>query len=467
MSSAADAQSTFKLILSNVSGVNPELVTAGMGHFARHIADSNITCMGQTAFQAAVLVEFMNGSHSVATQLGDMGYPNFLAVLLEASSNKAVASTSSATLCLQSLTALSTYDGNFPLIAASGAVEAVVGCVEAHHAAADVAEYGFLSLQSLLAFSDEARDRFLRCGGVEVTVAAMGTHTKTVRVQALGARVLANCTICLPAARERVLRCGGIEAIIRGMVCHRSSEAVQISGCNSLGTVAIRNKLEPLIRGGGIEAIIQALEAHPDNVDVQKNGVYALGNITSNNKKCIQTIIAKGSVDAIFDAMERHPAVYGVVVTACYSLSWIFSRQDIYEEYFTPDILAAAEAALARFPADKPLRQRVDSLRRKEDPRAAIAREQGVCSNVYIKRCGRPNCGTLKKYYCEECCAPQWAYECHTCLNKDGHPPKFCVSCWNKFHKGHSGTKVFITTICETPACSLTHKQMQNEKQKS
>lgn len=445
MNSVRNVTLFFDRILSRVN--NPDLkdIEKGVEYFLKFMDDFEVVRKGLVVFQTCMILEFMEGGHAVSEKLGEMGYQSMLAILLETSRVKA-----DTTLCLQGLTTLGTFDKNVPRIAGSGAIEAEISSIEMNCESGDIPEYAFVSLQGILAVSAEARERFLKCNGVEVTVRAMTRHAKSERVQALGSRVLANCTIETPMARERVLQCRGIEAIIWGMMLYKESEIVQVSGCNSLGTVAIRTKIDSLIRKGGVEAIIRALELHPDSKDVQKNAVYALGNITSSHKKSVEVIIAKGSVEAIIRAMKRHESVHDVVITACYSLSWIFSRQDIYEEHFTPDVREAAEAALARFPSDKPLRQRVDSLLRIEDPRAALAREQNVCSGVYIKKCGRPNCGTLKKYYCEECCAPQWAYECHTCSEGDGHISKCCVSCWNKFHKGHKGVKVFITTICES-----------------
>ena len=445
MSTAREAVMFLDRLLSRIN--NPDLkdIEKGMEYFVKFIDNREVTRRGFVTFQSCMVLEVLEGRHTVSEKLGSLGYPGILTAFLDTSTKEA-----DSVLYIQGLAILGTSSKNIPIIASSGAVEAEVCRVDANPASGSIAEYAFASLQGVLANSAEARARFLRCGGVEVTLGAMDRHAESEHVQAYGARVLANCTIETPAARERILRCRGIETIIRGMLLYKDSEAVQVSGCNSLGTVAIRTKIDSVLHKGGVEAIIRALELHPGSTEVQRNGVYALGNITSSHKKSVEIIIAKGSVEAILSAMKRHEAVHDVVVTACYSLSWIFSRQDIYEEYFTPEIRRAVEATLDRFPSDKPLRQRVDSLLRIEDPRAALAREQNVCSGVYIKRCGRPECGTLKKYYCEECCATQWAYECHTCSKGNEHISKCCVACWNRFHKGHKGVKVFITTICES-----------------
>lgn len=442
MSSVQTAISFLDAATGNMSNLTSKEIETAMKFFVEHMDNSTVVSKGLLLFQLKMIEEFINGSHVFSEQLGNLGYANILTILLNAPGNN------NTILCLQGFAVLGAFEGNVPTIVNSGAVEAEVSCVEMNRAKLDVIEFAFSPIQSILTLSVEARQRFLACGGIEATIAAMNAHGDSERVQALGARVLANCTIETPLARERILQCKGIDTIIWGMQLHKKSEIVQISGCNSLGTVAIRNKMEPIFNRGGVDVIIQALSLHPSSTEVQKNAVYALGNITSSNKKYVQKIISKGSVEAILSAMKRHETVKEVVFTACYSLSWIFSRQDIYEEYFTPDIRRAVEATLVVFHSDKSLSQRVDSLLRIEDPRAALARAQDVCSGVYIKRCGRPNCGTLKKYYCEECCAPQWAYECHTCSKEGENLPKYCVACWKKYHKGHHGIKVFITTVC-------------------
>lgn len=441
MSSAAAAVQFIESLFIRLSNPDPKDIEKALNYFMKFIDDVTVNNRALAYFRSLMFTEIIMGSHNISERLGKMGLINAITILLETSRDNAP-------LCLQNFAVLGTFDGNIPLIASSGALESEVSCVERNYTDPNVAECAFISLQGILPNSEDARERFLKCGGIEVTITAMNLNLESENVQALGSRVLANCSIEMPLVRKRILCCGGIEAIIQGMMRFKESEIVQISGCNSLGTVAIRNTMYPLISKGGVDAIIQALKMHPTNSEVQKNAVYALGNITSNNKKYVQRIISKGSVDAIIESMKRNESDHDVITTACYSLSWIFSRQDIYEENFTEEVREVAEAAIKRYPSDKSMRQRVDSLLRIEDPRATLAREENVCSGVYVKRCGKPNCGTLKKYYCEDCCAPQWAYECLTCGKGEGQLTKYCVACWKKYHKGHDGVKVFITTIC-------------------
>ena len=149
-------------------------------------------------------------------------------------------------------------------------------------------------------------------GAIEAVVRAMGAHESSAGVQVAGCSSLLN--LALNAENRAAIGThGGIEAVVRAMTAHGSSEEVQENGCAALINLAFDARNQVAIAGkGGTEAVVRAMAAHESSVKVQEAGCGALAKIVLWESGLHSEVLEAAAVPLVKKALSAFPYNWGL-----------------------------------------------------------------------------------------------------------------------------------------------------------
>ena len=153
------------------------------------------------------------------------------------------------------------------------------------------------------------KDRLLAVkeGAIEVIVGALQAHGDDDEVQKAGCEALLNLCEYFEGKR-RAGAAGVVEVIVRALEFHRADVEFQLLGCRALGIICdtcTENKVR-VWAARGIEAVVGALKAHEADAKVQQEGTGSLVRIYPTWFNAEIEVSAPQVVDAVVDALKSH-----------------------------------------------------------------------------------------------------------------------------------------------------------------
>lgn len=285
-----------------------------------------------------------------------------------------------------------------------------------------------------------------KTGLTEAIATAMDSFPTEEELQGIGCSALA-CVAFDVAEGPLMLRNGYVKTVLRDIRAMPENEAVQCYGMLFLSSVSVDLATQSKLCAMGVpDLIISCMRTHMDNSIILEGASSALANVSFLNTGAQIELIKRGAVDVIADVMFCAASSDGIMGYCSRGLSFLFSTEEAVKRYSAKKAIEAVKKVEDAHPTLKKVRHSRMSIEREEDPIVTGCVARGVCVNTGYPLCS-PSCKSSDGMYCPVCCVQQRSYVCTQC---DGEfsDSVYCESCWNKYHKGHSGKMFFFASRC-------------------
>ena len=187
----------------------------------------------------------------------------------------------------------------------AGGVPALVGALQRHYGASDVAERACWALQCVACHSDEARARCASEGAVEAVLAALDTHVGAPPVVERACSVLA--VLCgVHEVRDACQAGEAARRTVAAMALHTRHAGVQERACTFMAALGeSQDAALDATRQGAIAAIVSALKAHKDSPGLAHKAASALLALTGP-MECKLLAVAAGAMEAVVGSLRSH-----------------------------------------------------------------------------------------------------------------------------------------------------------------
>jgi hypothetical protein len=185
----------------------------------------------------------------------------------------------------------------------AGAVAALVGALQRHYGASDVAERACWALQCVASHSEEGRVRCAAEGAVEAVLAALDTHVGAAPVVQRACSVLA--VLCaVQEVRDAAQRAEAARRTVAAMALHARDAGVQERACTFIAALGeCPEAALDATRQGAIAAIVSALKTHKDSPGLAHKAAAALLALTGP-MECKLLAVAAGAIEAVVGALR-------------------------------------------------------------------------------------------------------------------------------------------------------------------
>ena len=196
-----------------------------------------------------------------------------------------------------------------------------------------------------------------------------------------------------------------------------------------------------------IEIIFSIVQYSEDDTCICCYGLILVDRILSGDAELQNEFCENGGIRELIRILTNFKYILDVSEKCSEVIAKAISSPEVYAKYYTRDILKAVDESCEVHSGSVVLRQALNSILRKEDPRVRDAVSRGVCTKEAFPECNE-DCRCDENVYCPNCCVQQKAFRCLTC-DKD-ETRLYCETCWKRDHQGHKGEEFFCPVICAT-----------------
>ena len=229
----------------------------------------------------------------------------------------------------------------------AGAVPALVGALQRHYGASDVAERACWALQCVASHSDEARVRCAAEGAVDAVLAALDTHVGAPPVVERACSVLA--VLCaVQEVRDAAQDAQAARRTVAAMALHARHVGVQERACTLMAALGESpDAALDATRQGAIAAIVSALKTHKDSPGLAHKAASALLALTGP-MECKLLAVAAGAMEAVVGSLRSHGTSHaGLAETGTRALACMACADATRARAMTADVPALVVTLMA------------------------------------------------------------------------------------------------------------------------
>ena len=192
------------------------------------------------------------------------------------------------------------------------------------------------------------------------------------------------------------------------------------------------------------------MEKHIDDPNICRSGCNMIISLSIGNVSIQGNFHKKKGLDSLLEVLEKYIGNEDLVDTCCSAIEISLSGLSLDKR---KDLAIGASGSVKILKPNTMSKayRRVQELQaflngnKRNYVTSSIS--HGVCTKRSIEN-STEECRCGQSLYCPKCCFLQKAFKCLDC--DKGEAKFYCETCWQRYHKGHSGEEYYFHVKCST-----------------